>query len=425
MKPSLLARTLLAVTIILLLAACNSSGESVEKSIFVAPAKVPCEGAGPQECLLIRESPDADWQLWYEPIEGLDYQEGTLYELQVEETTVENPPADASAVSLSVVEEVSATPVTVKTIYVGPEQVECEGEGPQLCYQYKENADDDWLLLYSPIVGFDYQPGYNYELLVMETPVENPPAGGSSVELSLLWVVSQDEAPPDLIGSIWRLVSLNGEPIVEGSDVVLGISEGRVGGFAGCNTYFGAFSASGNQVSLSTIGATQKACLDEAVMDQESVFLQGLEQIASYSVEEGQLTVANAAGQTIMRFEEVEPAALEGTLWELSVYNNGQNAMVSPLDGTSLTAQFEAGQMSGSAGCNSYQTAYQIDGDSLTLGPAVTTLMACAEPAGIMEQETQFLDALGQVTRYQILANRLELIGQNGATMMMFQASEE
>ena len=89
---------LIAMFLVLLLAACGG-GSGVEKNIFVAPTMVECEGEGPQMCLLIKENAEDDWQLWYDAIEGFDYQEGFVYELLVEEQTVENPPAGASSKS--------------------------------------------------------------------------------------------------------------------------------------------------------------------------------------------------------------------------------------------------------------------------------------------------------------------------------------
>ncbi len=79
----------------------------------------------------------------------------------------------------------------LKTVYVGPERVDCEGEGPQTCYLIKENSEDEWSLYYFGIDGFDYEPGYEYELIVSENNVENPPAGGSSINWTLEEVVNK------------------------------------------------------------------------------------------------------------------------------------------------------------------------------------------------------------------------------------------
>ncbi|WP_204141387.1 DUF4377 domain-containing protein [Halomicronema sp. CCY15110] len=81
--------------------------------------------------------------------------------------------------------------VEIVTLYVGPETVDCVGVGPQTCLQVRYEPDGDYELFYSRIEGFEYAPGYAYELLVQKTPVENPPADGSSIEWMLVEVISQ------------------------------------------------------------------------------------------------------------------------------------------------------------------------------------------------------------------------------------------
>ena len=340
-----------------------------------------------------------------------------------EEKTIENPPADASSISLSLVEVVNKEPVAIKTIFIGPERVECEGEGPQLCYQYKENPTGDWLLYYNEIEGFDYEEGFNYELIVAETRVENPPAGGSTTQLTLVEEVNKSKLPPSLIGTIWATETINGQPVIEGNQVVMGISEGRIGGFAGCNTYFGPYEATGNQVTVGPLASTRLAC-SEDIMGQESDYLEALHSAASYQIVDEKLQVANANAETILTFSIVEPAPLEGTQWELTTYNNGQQAMTSVLPGTRITALFESGTVSGSAGCNNYNASYELDGKSITIGPGASTMMACPEPEGVMEQEQLYLAALQSAGSYQIIANRLELISESGELAAMFTVAE-
>jgi hypothetical protein len=106
------------------LAACTA-GSGIEKRLYVGPAMVDCVGVAPQQCLLIKENVEDQWQFWYDPIEGFDYEEGFLYELLVEEGTVKNAPADASTITLKLKEIVSQEPVIAKTVYIGPKRVEC------------------------------------------------------------------------------------------------------------------------------------------------------------------------------------------------------------------------------------------------------------------------------------------------------------
>ena len=58
---------------------------------------VDCVGVGPQKCMQVRESPHLEWKLFYDGIEGFDFQEGTNYKLEVIIKKTENPPADASS----------------------------------------------------------------------------------------------------------------------------------------------------------------------------------------------------------------------------------------------------------------------------------------------------------------------------------------
>ena len=78
-----------------------------------------------------------------------------------------------------------------KTLFVGPEKVDCVGVAPQKCYMVREDPAEDWRFFYSQIAGFEYEPGYQYELLVREEKVANPPADGSSLRWELVEVVSK------------------------------------------------------------------------------------------------------------------------------------------------------------------------------------------------------------------------------------------
>ncbi|NEQ44975.1 MAG: DUF4377 domain-containing protein [Leptolyngbya sp. SIOISBB] len=82
----------------------------------------------------------------------------------------------------------------IVTLYVGPEKVECVGVAPQQCLQVRYSLADEYELFYSSINGFNYEPGYEYELIVQKTPVENPPADASSIEWTLVDVGSQTPA---------------------------------------------------------------------------------------------------------------------------------------------------------------------------------------------------------------------------------------
>ena len=74
------------------------AASGVEKTVYIDSQRVECSGVGKMSCYRWRESPDAPWQLWYGPIEGLDFEPGVSYKLRVREYQVPNPPADASSI---------------------------------------------------------------------------------------------------------------------------------------------------------------------------------------------------------------------------------------------------------------------------------------------------------------------------------------
>lgn len=80
------------------------------------------------------------------------------------------------------------------------------------------------------------------------------------------------------------------------------------------------------------------------------------------------------------------------------------------LAGTELTVAFGAdGRVTGSAGCNTFMGGYKQEDGTITIGPLASTRKLCAEPAGVMEQEAQFLAALESAATYQLDGDMLHL----------------
>lgn len=105
---------------------------------------------------------------------------------------------------------------------------------------------------------------------------------------------------------------------------------------------------------------------------------------------------------------------LEGSRWILASYLNASGKTVSALSDRAPSAEFESGRVSGSAGCNTYAASYTAGDGKLTIGPAVTTLMACAPT--IMHQEAAYLKALESAATFRIEGDRLTLRTAKGAT---------
>lgn len=78
-------------------------------------------------------------------------------------------------------------------LYVNAQTKECSGVGPMTCLQVRTTEDQGWQLFYQKIEGFDFEPGYQYQLQVHKETIANPPADGSSIKYTLVKVISKLE----------------------------------------------------------------------------------------------------------------------------------------------------------------------------------------------------------------------------------------
>ena len=111
-----------------------------------------------------------------------------------------------------------------------------------------------------------------------------------------------------------------------------------------------------------------------------------------FVMQDGTLVDVAAEGEELVKISSDD---LDGTTWTLMQLAEDQPV----LEDTEITIQFDDGDISGSAGCNKYTSAYSLDEDSpflITLDPVIATRMACPDP--IMEQETTYLSTLETVS---------------------------
>ena len=122
----------------------------------------------------------------------------------------------------------------------------------------------------------------------------------------------------------------------------------------------------------------------------------------------GLLAVAMLGFAAILGIALTSGNDIEGANWtvdELLV----DGAPVPPVSGTEISAFFDSDELSGAAGCNTYFASYRLDGSSISIGPAGSTMAFCSAPEGIMEQEVAYLTLLGSVDNYSIDGNTLTL----------------
>jgi heat shock protein HslJ len=113
---------------------------------------------------------------------------------------------------------------------------------------------------------------------------------------------------------------------------------------------------------------------------------------------------------------------LEGTTWKLTSLAT-ETGMNNTLPNTTITAKFDDGNVTGSSGCNRYFGSYQLNKTQIKIGPIGSTLMFCADPDGVMTQETSYDLLLLNVTSYAISNNELTLSNSQGTPQLVYEAA--
>ena len=315
-------------------------------------------------------------------------------------------------------------PTEQVTMFVGSESVECEGVAPQTCLLVKFDPESESELFYDSIIGFEYEAGFEYELRVNKSDIENPPADASSIQYELIEIVSktaitegnESRSNDPLAGTSWLLVSYGPEDapitLLPNTEITVEFKEGNIQGSAGCNNFFGIYEIKQESITISEVAQTEMACLDEKVMEQEIAFTEALIKAKSFTVDGETLTISSE--NEVLRFTAMTAPAnlsLEGTAWQLSTLIQDETAS-SLLVESQITAEFADGEINGTAGCNSYFGSYEIDGDKITFSGFATTRKAC--PKEIMEQERSYLAALQTAERITIDGQTLTITHPNG-----------
>ena len=210
-------------------------------------------------------------------------------------------------------------------------------------------------------------------------------------------------------GSAWTLAWVPGFELPAQPLATMRFEGGRATGSDGCNRYTTPYTRNANQLQFgSKAAATLMACPPD-VMQVANAFGAVLYDTRSFRIEYDTLTLLDTAGKPLAQFKE-QANRLAGTAWQVTGVNNGRQAVVGVLAGTTLTMVFGSdGKLSGSAGCNNYNAGYRAEGGALSIETPAATRMMCAQPEGRMAQEAQFLAALASATTARREGDRLEL----------------
>lgn len=214
---------------------------------------------------------------------------------------------------------------------------------------------------------------------------------------------------PALINTIWVANTLNDNPITPPASLTLQFDDqNTLSGSDGCNSFSTTYSITDSTMAIDPAMASTSMACDEAIMEQASSFTQTLLATTSYQLGDGVLVLLQdgQAGITLSG----QSNSLSKTSWNITSFNNGNQAVVGIVADSSPTITFgDDGTVSGNSSCNTFSGQYTLSGESISIGALVSTKMACTEQEGIMEQEQGILTALESAATWSIQGSDLSL----------------
>lgn len=219
-----------------------------------------------------------------------------------------------------------------------------------------------------------------------------------------------DVSADDLAGRGFVSSAVTGYELVEGSEITMNFLDGRVSVNAGCNTMNGGFDIVDATFTASQLAATMMAC-DQALMDQDMWLSEFLSSSPAIALDGSTLTLTGA--DATITLDEIEPAALVGTVWKVTGTVANEAVSSVPADSTASITFADDGTVTVDTGCNGGSGSVEITDTALVFGPIATTLVGC-EP-DVAELEASVVAVLqGEVT-YEINGSVLSLRTGDGA----------
>lgn len=228
-----------------------------------------------------------------------------------------------------------------------------------------------------------------------------------------------------LTGALWVLTALGDieqpETPVTGSRFTAQFTRnplaptGVVSGTTGCNEYAAVYTSNLTEIKINLPVASQNQTCVPGLVDQEQLFYLALNSATEFRIIGDILVIPYDDGRQALVFEATQVglarfqplANLNGTSWHLWTINDQP-----VIPGSTITAAFSlnedglSGEINGSAGCNLYQATFGLD---LGVQTTLNSQQNCANPAGLMDQETVYLQSLSRTYGFWLTGDQLIL----------------
>ncbi|MBS7253628.1 META domain-containing protein [Flavobacterium branchiicola] len=280
--------------------------------MFVKESKVPCQGVAPMECLQVKYGKDKDWQLFYDHIEGFNFEAGNKYEIMVVKTKRQGTlPADVSAYEYKLKSIISKTPVTKEQGIYNTKMILTQLNGKKITNGGAfitinnetgsisgKNGCNNFNVKYTKLAAknqiktgtpFGTLMACNDESMKLEAEFSKAikektfkiVKKNNKVQFKTLKnkVIMEFSIPTqnDLWSFIgknnWKLIMLEnvGQDYGKAS-IKFNVAEKVVSGNSGCNNFSGSYSTTGDQITFNGMRSTLMACIgDEANKTEQKI----------------------------------------------------------------------------------------------------------------------------------------------------------
>ncbi len=337
-------RIILILSILFLGILLNSCSINNNKIFWVSGIKTECSyGLAKMQCLNVHKGATLDkenWEIFYDEIEGFEFEEGFMKKLEVREEKIDNPPAGGHSVKFIMVRELDKKvdyrakvagdwtlnkinnltidkSVKHANITINLNQMQIKGVGE--CNDYTgqiteltsntirfgkivcaskisdfEDIDQDYFALLNAVSTFQIKN----DVLIFYNKK------GDKI---LSYVKGIKKEPNRRIHDIWVAIRINKNPIEEMSPrprMEINLTTMKVMGNDGCNEYVGGIKeVTDTQICFGTMASTKKMCRK---MDVVNAFNTAMHQVASYRLEGLNLIFLDAENKEVLAFLKVD-----------------------------------------------------------------------------------------------------------------------
>ena len=81
--------------------------------MFVGAKTVDCSGVGKDKCMMVKNSPEKNWEFFYDQIEGFKHEQGFEYQLLIEIVDLPEESKDGALVKYVLKRVISKTPIEI------------------------------------------------------------------------------------------------------------------------------------------------------------------------------------------------------------------------------------------------------------------------------------------------------------------------